>query len=186
MASGLISRIRTPVRPAAAYIVKEVDGRPFEVFLEHEILKPLEMSGAGLLLTDDLRAQLAAGYNAEGVRVPYRHIVVRPSGALSATPRQMANFVRMLLNRGRFDGRQLVSPDSIARMERSETTLSAHMLPRYGYGLGNSSRSEHGFIFRGHKRRHAGVPRAVWVLARPRSRILPDGRGVEQQAHQTC
>ena len=140
---------------AAAYIVQEVDGRPFEVFLEHEILKPLEMSGAGLLLTDDLRARLAAGYNAEGIRVPYRHIVVRPSGALSATPRQMANFVRMLLNRGRFDGRQLVSPDSIARMERSETTLSAHMLPRYGYGLGNFSRSEHGFIFRGH---NGGMP----------------------------
>ena len=93
----------------AAYVIQELDGRPFEEFLEHEILEPLEMAGAGLLLTDDLEARLAAGYNAEGIRVPYRHIVVRPSGALSATPRQMANFVRMLLNRGSFDGRQLVS-----------------------------------------------------------------------------
>ena len=140
---------------AAAYILQDLDGRPFEEFLKHEILEPLEMTGAGLLLTDDLQARLATGYSAAGIRVPYRHIVVRPSGALSATPRQMANFVRMLLNRGRFDGRQLVSPDSIARMERSETTLSAHMLPRYGYGLGNFSRSEHGFTFRGH---NGGMP----------------------------
>ena len=137
----------------AAYIVQELDGRPFEAFLKHEILEPLEMTGAGLRLTDDLEARLAAGYNAEGMRVPYEHIVVRPSGALSATPRQMANFVRMLLNRGSFDGRQLVSPDSIARMERSETTLSGHLQP--GYGLGNFPSSEHGFIFRGH---NGGMP----------------------------
>ena len=137
----------------AAYILQELDGRPFEEFLKHEILEPLEMAGAGLLLRDDLEARLAAGYNTEGIRVPYEHIVVRPSGALSATPRQMANFVRMLLNRGRFDGRQLVSPDSIARMERSETTLSGHLQP--GYGLGNFPSSEHGFIFRGH---NGGMP----------------------------
>ena len=139
----------------AAYIIQQLDGRPFEEFLEHEILEPLEMTGAGLLLTDDLEARLAAGYNAEGIRVPYRHIVVRPSGALSATPRQMANFVRMLLNRGSFDGRQLVAADSIARMESPETTLSAHLQPEYGYGLGNSSRSKRGFIFRGH---NGGMP----------------------------
>ena len=139
----------------AAYIVQQLDGRPFEEFLEDEILEPLDMTGAGLLLTDDLEARLATGYNAEGIRVPYRHIVVRPSGALSATPRQMAKFVRMLLNRGSFDGHQLVSPDSIARMERSETTLSAHLQPDYGYGLGNSPRSEHGFMFRGH---NGGMP----------------------------
>ena len=138
---------------AAAYVMQELDGRPFEEFLKHEILEPLEMTGAGLLLTDDLQARLATGYNAEGVRVPYQHIVVRPSGALSATPRQMANFVRMLLNRGRFAGRQLVSPSSIERMERSETTLSAHLQP--GYGLGNFPSSEHGFIFRGH---NGGMP----------------------------
>ena len=132
----------------AAYIIQQLDGRPFEEFLKHEILEPLEMTGAGLLLTDDLEARRAAGYIADGMRVPYQHIVVRPSGALSATPRQMANFVRMLLNRGSFDGRQLVSPDSIARMERSETTLSGHLQP--GYGLGNFPSSEHGFIFRGH------------------------------------
>ena len=113
------------------------------------------MTGAGLLLTDDLQAQLATGYNAEGIPAPYRHIVVRPYGALSATPRQMANIFMMLLNRGRFDGRQLVSPDSTARTERSETTLSAHLRPAYGYGLGNFPSSEHGFIFRGH---NAGVP----------------------------
>ena len=164
----------------AAYIVQELDGRPFEEFLKHEILEPLEMAGAGLLLADDLEARLAAGYNAEGIRVPYEHIVVRPSGALSATPRQMANFVRMLLNRGSFDGRQLVSPDSIARMERSETTLSGHLQPRIRSG----QFSEFGAWLHlpRTQRRHAGISRTVRVLARPRSRILRDGRGVEQQA----
>ena len=134
----------------AGYIVQKLDGRLFEDFLQDEILEPVKMTGAGLLLTDDLEGRLATGYGVDGKPVPYRHLVVRPSGAFSATPRQMANFVRMLLNRGQFDGHRLVSPGSIARMERSETTLSATLLPDYGYGLGNGSSSSHGFVFRGH------------------------------------
>ena len=139
----------------AAYIAQEIDGRRFEEFLADEVFEPLQMEGASLLLTDHLKEKLATGYDADGEPLPYRHLVTRPAGALSATPKQMANFVRMLLGRGRFDDRQLVLPDSIERMERSETTLSSALLPGYGHGLGNFSTSAHGFVFRGH---NGGMP----------------------------
>ena len=144
------------VGPAlGAYIVQEVDGRLFEDFIADEILKPLQMTGAGMLLTDGIAGSLAAGFASTGDQVDYRHIVARPSGAMNATPAQMANFVRMLLNRGELDGRRIVSPESIARMERSETTLSAALLPDRGYGLGNFEDFEDGFAFRGH---NGGMP----------------------------
>ena len=150
----------------AAYIVQKLSGRPFEEFLAAEILEPLKMTGAGLLPTADLGARLATGYDVDGRPLPYRHIVVRPSGALSASPTQMANFVRMLLNRGQLDGRRLVSRESIARLERSETTRSSSLLPRTGYGLGNSWNSSHGFVFRGHTGSNRGY--------RARYAYLPD------------
>lgn len=138
-----------------AYIVQEVDGRLFEDFVADEILEPLQMTGAGMLLTDAIEESLAAGFTSTGEQVDYRHIIARPSGAMNATPAQMANFVRMLLNRGELDGRRIVSPESIARMERSETTLSAALLPSLGYGLGNFEDFEDGFVFRGH---NGGLP----------------------------
>ena len=134
----------------AAYVVQTIDGRLFEQFLADEILAALRMQGASLVLTDQLKGQLATGYGVDGEPVPYRHLVTRPAGALSATPMQMANFVRMLLGRGQFEGRRLVSPESIERMERSETTVSSAFLPEYGYGLGNYSTSVDGIVFRGH------------------------------------
>lgn len=140
----------------AAYIVQKADGRSYEQFVADEILAPLEMNGAGLLLTDAIEAGLAAGYDNNGKRVSYWHIVVRPSGALNATPAQMANFVRMLLNRGELDGRRLLSPQAIERMERPRTTLTAGLPLDLGYGLGNFSRPAGGFVFRGHNGGMAG------------------------------
>ncbi len=147
---GLHSSYSNAGPAVAAYIVQKLDGRSYEQFVVEEILAPLRMTGAGLLLTDEIEAGLAAGYDGGGERAPYRHIVVRPSGALNATPAQMANFVRMLLNRGELDGRRLVSPQAIERMERPQTTLAARLPLDFGYGLGNFSRPASGFVFRGH------------------------------------
>ena len=147
---GLHSSYSNAGPAVAAYIVQKTDGRSYEQFVADEILEPLQMTGAGLLLTDEIEAGLAPGYDGGGKRVPYRHIVVRPSGALNATPAQMANFVRMLLNRGELDGRRLVSPQAVERMERPQTTLTARLPLDLGYGLGNFSKPANGFVFHGH------------------------------------
>lgn len=140
----------------AAYVIEKRDGRPFESIVAQEIFKPLGMDGASLLLTEEVDAELAAGYERFGNRVPYWHIAVRPSGSLNATPTQMARFVRMLLNRGELDGRRLVSARAIERMERPASTLAAGGGLAYGYGLGNYSRAADGFVFYGHNGGMAG------------------------------
>lgn len=140
----------------AAYVIEKRDGRPFESIVAQDIFEPLGMGGASLLLTEEVDAQLAAGYDRFGNRVPYWHIAVRPSGSLNATPAQMAQFVRMLLNRGELDGRRLVSPQAIERMEQPASTLAAGGGLEYGYGLGNYSRAADGFVFHGHNGGMAG------------------------------
>lgn len=140
----------------AAYVMEKRDGRPFERIVAEDIFEPLGMDGASLLLTEEVESRLAAGFDRFGNRVPYWHIAVRPSGALNASPVQMARFVRMLLNRGELDGRRLVSPRAIDRMERPESTLGAGGGLDYGYGLGNYSRATDGFVFHGHNGGMAG------------------------------
>lgn len=141
--------------PVAAYVIQKVSGQPFEDFVEDEVFRPLGMAGASLLMTERIEAGLVAGYDGNGERVRYSHIVVRPSGALNVTPAQMARYVRMMLNRGELEGRRIVSSGSVDRIERTESTLSAPQLTEFGYGLGNFARNADGFAFRGH---NGGMP----------------------------
>jgi hypothetical protein len=98
--------------------------------------------------TDDRRATL---YRDDGVTpYPYWHICMRPSGAINASAAEMARFTQLLIGRGTFEGRRLVSPESIERMERPATTWAAKAGLAVGYGLGNFATLENGFVFHGH------------------------------------
>ncbi len=82
----------------------------------------------------------------------------------------MANYVRFYLQRGSFDGKQLLQPASIERMETPETLPSAKLGRMAGYGLYNYESTEGAFVFHGH---HGGVGGALTEMA-----YLPDyGRG---------
>lgn len=135
----------------AAYVVEKVVGQPFEEFVRQNLFEPLEMESADFFLTPEVEASLTKSYQADGVsEIPYSHIIMRPSGSISATPGDMAHFVQMFLNSGRFNGTVILQPESIKRMETPTTTLAAHQGIQAGYGLGNYSTPENGFLFHGH------------------------------------
>ena len=53
---GLHSSYSNAGPAVAAYIVQKTDGRSYEQFVADEIIEPLQMTGAGLLLTDEIEA----------------------------------------------------------------------------------------------------------------------------------
>ena len=130
----------------AAYILERVTGEGYESLVERTLFAPLDMGSA----TFDAGPQLAAGHSA-GVPAPYRNILLRPSGALNATAREMGHLVEMLLNRGRFRGRAILSEESIQRMETPTSTRAAGDGIRVGPGLGTFSTSYRGFLWHGHR-----------------------------------
>jgi CubicO group peptidase (beta-lactamase class C family) len=135
----------------AAYVIEKVSRQPFEDFVQQHFFDPLEMKTASFFLTQEVEQTLAKGYERDGsTESPYWHIAMRPAGAINASPREMANFVQFLLNRGRFQGVALLQPESIQRMETPQTTLAARAGLRAGYALGNYTQSEDGFLFHGH------------------------------------
>ncbi|HZU25650.1 MAG TPA: serine hydrolase domain-containing protein [Bryobacteraceae bacterium] len=136
----------------AAYVVERVTGKRFEDYVQENLFTPLHMDTASYLLTPEVRRRLTTLYSSDGQHVEkYWHISLRPAGAINASPRDMANYVMFYLNRGAVDGRRIVKPESIDRMERPESTMAARDGLRAGYGLSNyTSIDGRGFVWHGH------------------------------------
>lgn len=149
--------------PIAAYIVEKITGQRFENYVRENFFRPLHMDTADYFLTPAVAQKLTTLYHPDG-KTPYGywHILVRPSGAINASARDMANYVQFFLNRGSFAGTQLVAPASIERMERPATTLAARAGMRSGYGLSNYVTIADGFVFHGH---NGGVEGGLTELA---------------------
>jgi CubicO group peptidase (beta-lactamase class C family) len=140
------------VGPAmAARAVEEAAGQRFEDFVAKEFFVPLKMESASFFLPEEAVRDLAKSYQSDGkTEVPFAHIMVRPSGSVSATPRDVGRLVQMLLNRGACPAGRLLRSDSVERMETPATTLAARHGVRAGYGLGNFTTAQKGFLFHGH------------------------------------
>jgi CubicO group peptidase (beta-lactamase class C family) len=135
----------------AAYILESTIDRRYEDFVRQHLFAPLSMSTAGFFLDDRTADNLATGYDTDGRTViPYWHMILRPFGGINARPRDMAPFLQLLINKGRYRGRRLLEEDSIERMEIPKTTLAAGSGLSYGYGLGNYQYLREGILFHGH------------------------------------
>jgi len=135
----------------AAYVVEKVTRQPFEDYVRANFFEPIGMTSATYFLTEEVERGGATLYQADGVTpYPYWHISMRPSGAINASARDMAAYLRFYLQRGSVDGQALVSRISIARMETATSTWGARAGLSAGYGLSNYTTAEQGFVFHGH------------------------------------
>lgn len=134
----------------AAYIVEKVAGTPFEEYAREQVLLPLGMETATFQVPRST-IPVAKGYESDGVsEAPYEHILMRPSGSLNVSAREMARYLRMMINRGTLDGVPLLAPETVTRMETPTTTLAAREGATHGDGLGNTTVFVNGHLFRGH------------------------------------
>lgn len=135
----------------AGLILERVTGQRFESWMDAHVFQPLGMRRTNLLLDDRVRAELATGYDTDGrTPIPYWHMIFRPFGAINTTAEEMSAFVQLLINRGNHQGRALLPPEAIQRMEDPRTTLAARRQLQYGYGLGNYHYVHDGRILHGH------------------------------------
>jgi CubicO group peptidase (beta-lactamase class C family) len=135
----------------AGYLIERITGRPFDAYIRENFLRPLGMENADLPFTDVNKPLLATGYEANPpLAAGYPFIYLRPAGDLKASPGELAKLVQFLLRRGRTSDAQLLKPESILRMETTETTLAAKYGLRLGYGLANYTQVEGGVVTHGH------------------------------------
>jgi len=158
-ASSRVSRWRPGSRMAycnsgpavLAAVIEKVSGRRFEDYVQEHFFNPLHMDTASYFYTPEVEKRLTRLYRSDGVTTyPYWHIAFRSSGAVNASAKDMANYVRFYLQRGRWEGAALLKDSSIERMEMTETLPSAKSGHVAGYGLYNYAICEGPFVFRGH------------------------------------
>ncbi|MFC5411782.1 serine hydrolase domain-containing protein [Larkinella bovis] len=135
--------------PVAAYIIEKLTGQRFEDYIQTHFFQPLGMTTATYFASDLYRQRGATLYMNNDPQ-PYWNISVRPSGAINASPNDMARMLRFFINRGQAGGRQIVGEASLKRMETPSTTTGARAGLDYGYGLANYSTPFKQFVYRSH------------------------------------
>jgi CubicO group peptidase (beta-lactamase class C family) len=147
----------------AAYIVQKLEGQPFETLVHDRLFGPIGMTTA-TYFPPMPRDRLATLYHGDGqTPFPYWYLSERPAGAINASARDMAAYVRFLLNRGQAHGRQVVPRAAVERMEHPESSLGARAGLALGYGLGLGTYvADTGVIWVGHD---GSVPGGLTMMA---------------------
>jgi CubicO group peptidase (beta-lactamase class C family) len=117
-------------------IVQTVSGQSYETYIQQHIFAPLQMYHSFASEQDARRNGLVQGYQLWfGLPVPTALPYLRdllPAGYLISTARDMAHYLIVQMNGGRFEHTAVLSPEGIATMHAPV----AVMFPGTSYGMG--------------------------------------------------
>lgn len=103
----------------AGYAVENVSGMPYSKYMEKNIFKPLGMTSTNVRITPELLGRMAAHYGPKGEKIPMDGTIPteKPEGGIVSTADDMAKYLLMHLNKGKYDGKEIVSQKSIEQMQ---------------------------------------------------------------------
>jgi CubicO group peptidase (beta-lactamase class C family) len=128
------------------FLIEAVDKRSFAESMRARMLEPLGMTASSPIITNDLRKQMAIGYEplAEGKPFPLHGPLAEAqwievdiaAGSIASTPSDMAKYIRMLLNRGALPKGRLLSEEAFALFTKPAINSPYRGEPAsYGYGI---------------------------------------------------
>ena len=106
-------------------LVRRIDGRPFNRFLQEEVTAPLGMNDAYVGLPSELEPRVSRVHAMEdcdrpvsipAYNEPEVHQAVHPAGGGITTARDLARFYAMLAGGGALDGSRLLEPETVAEV----------------------------------------------------------------------
>lgn len=131
------------------HLVELVSGVPADKFLQERIFEPLGMQNTYFMVPADRRDRLVKIYGVKDKKFESRPWLFPEdnvtyfsgAGGLVSCAHDMLNFELMLLNRGSFNGRSLLKPETVELMSRNHVgRLFAESVPKLaggdGFGLG--------------------------------------------------
>lgn len=124
---------------AAGEVVAKAQNASWEKVIDERFLKPLGMKATRLSVREMQQASdysFGYDYNAEtkkNRKLPTRDLTnIAPAGAINSNARDMAQWVRLLLGGGEFEGKRFVSEKGFAQLFSKVTNVAPHV----DYGLG--------------------------------------------------
>jgi CubicO group peptidase (beta-lactamase class C family) len=133
-------------------VVEVVSGKTLSQFLDDRLFRPLKMADTAFWVPDGKQARLAQplAVHPDTQRPISLFDITKPpkfeggGQAAVSTTMDYARFTQMLLNRGRLDGKRLVSRKTVETMTADHLGAMAGSSPGYGFGLGFAVRREVG------------------------------------------
>ncbi|WP_035958824.1 serine hydrolase domain-containing protein [Bryobacter aggregatus] len=131
-------------------IVEVISGMPFEQFLAKRLFEPLGMKDTTFYIRPDQvsRVVIPARKEKEGQLVPAKVSLLHgkpatatdrypaPNGGLYSTAPDYAQFARMILNRGKLNGKRYLSEKAVRQMTSIQSgDLKTGFTPGNGWGL---------------------------------------------------
>jgi CubicO group peptidase (beta-lactamase class C family) len=118
-------------------VVSRKANKPYEQYIQEAIFNPLGMQSS--FISPDETHRTPKSYIGKTL-IDEPLIRDAPAGLIHSNVEDMANYLLMYLNRGRFNGNQLIDSLSILEMEKKQTSeLTLPENGNFGYGLYNSS-----------------------------------------------
>ena len=136
----------------AGRIIEVVSGMPYERFLDERIFKVLGMQDTTFWPSEEQLTRLAKPYKPTAEKMGLEETTISqlryplsdrtrqpmPGGGLFSTASDMGRFCQMVLNKGTFDGKRILSEAAVATMTSKQTADSL----KDGYGVGWSTQGE--------------------------------------------
>jgi CubicO group peptidase (beta-lactamase class C family) len=144
----------------AGYLAGRMAGTSWEDLVKQRIFTPLGMKESNFSVEDSKKAEdYALGYQKikEEVKpMPFRNIdAIGPAGSINSNITDMANYLIMQMNRGKFDSKQVLSAATAGQMQSPQMSIAgAGRFTEVGdqsYGMGFFLTT-----YRGHKVVHHG------------------------------
>lgn len=131
----------------AGYLIEQLTKMTWEDAVRQRIFKPLGMNRGNFSDAESAKdPDHAEPYRWDGdqekvIGIPFREVGnMGPAGSINSTANEMSRWLLVQLNRGKFEGRQMIEPATLREMHTPQTTMG--ILPEQrevsapGYGMG--------------------------------------------------
>jgi CubicO group peptidase (beta-lactamase class C family) len=136
----------------AGYIVQHVSGELFADYVAHHILQPLGMNDSTFVqpLPARLQPLMSKGYMTASDR-PFSFELLEgaPAGAFTTNADDIARFMIAQLNDGRYDGAQILAPQTAGMMHTTHHLAVPGLLNGFDLGFYDENRNGHRIIGHG-------------------------------------
>lgn len=130
----------------AAYIVEKNIGQSYEKYVASNFFEPLEMNTATFFKSDDYVRNSATLYQGNSEQ-PYWNIIMRPSGAVNASAKDMIQLLDFFINGSEQD---ILGIGSIESMRMPQGSSLAESGLEVGHGLSHFIETKNGYTWYGH------------------------------------
>lgn len=118
------------------YIVQNLSGMSYQQYMDKHIFQPLGMNNSNIVMTPQIEAKLAAGYDIDGKPIPPYTIVPAeaPQGSMFTSASDMTKFMLAQLNNGKLGNTRILKPKSTKEMQKIHFAVHSKV-PNMGYGF---------------------------------------------------